>query len=111
MIELDFIHRVNRENKDIIIDRIALSETGILFVKPKDYTFEMIYRSAKGVHWDSQRNCLYHNAPQKWDALRWYEQIVSAVKDEYGGILKISPETIYVNIDDSLKNSLENFQE
>jgi len=71
----------------ISIEKISRNKDGILCVTPRDYTFDAIYRSAMGVHWNQHEGFLYHNPSVEWDILRWYRQIVSAVENEYGGLL------------------------
>ena len=93
---------------DVLIAKIALNDNGILYVKPINYSFPMIYRSAMGVHWDENKCCLFHNPPREWSVLRWYKQIVLAAKDEYGVTLKVCADTIYENIDAVMQKSIEN---
>ena len=89
------------EEKSISIEKITLAENGMLFVKPKDFSFDKIYRSAMGVHWDSKNFCLHPNHPidKEWRAIQWFGQIVAAVKNEYGIILKTDNNTVYENVD------------
>lgn len=87
---------------NILIEKISINKQGILCVKPKNYCFDKIYRSATGIHWDENEMILFHNPPCKWDAFRWYKQILLAVKSEYGKILVISADTIYENLNDDL---------
>jgi calcineurin-like phosphoesterase family protein len=91
----------------VYIEKIILNEAGILNVMPKDFFFDKIYRSAKGVHWNEKTCYLYHNPLQEWDTLQRYKQIVLAVKDEYGVTLRIDSETIYDNIDAELRIKIE----
>ena len=92
---------------DVLIEKIILNKEGVLFVKPKNYSFDMIYRSAMGVHWDKNESLLYHNLPKDWNNLRWYRQIISAVKGEYGVTLKVDSKTVYENIDEKVKTAIE----
>ena len=88
---------------DIFIEKISLHEDDILYVKPKGYFFEMLYRSTMGVHWDEPQKCLYHDPPKSWNTLQWYRQIIAAVENEYGITLKVCPETVFENIDEKIK--------
>ena len=59
---------------DILIEKITVDRDGILCVIPKiNFSFDKIYRSAMGVHWNEEKHYLYHNPPKEWDALRWYK--------------------------------------
>ena len=93
--------------KNVFIEKILLNHDGVLCLVPKDHDFRMIYRSARGVHWDDANNWLFHNPPQEWEPIQWYRHILSAVKNEYGVILKVCLDTVYENIDDKLRKSIE----
>jgi len=97
-----------KEMKKVLIEKIILNMDGILYIKPKKFRFDMIYRSAMGVHWDESASCLYHNPPQKWSPAQWYNQIIAAVKSEYGIELVTGSKTIYENISSELKEHIEN---
>jgi len=92
---------------DVFIEKISQNKEGILFIKPKGYSFSMIYRSAMGVQWDENTKSLYHNPTKDWDAIQWYKQILSAVKSEYGAELKVCSKTIYENIDEKTKTVIK----
>ena len=93
---------------NVFVEKITLDKTGILLVKPKNYSFDKIYRSAMGIYWDDKMCCLYHNPHGEWGVLRWYEQILSAVKSEYGATLMVCLNTVYENIDVDTKHRIEN---
>lgn len=93
---------------DILIEKIILNENGMLCVKPQSHSFNMIYRSSTGIHWNNEKKCLYHNMSQEWDTLKWFKQMILAVKSEYGVVLKINQNTIYENINEDLKAAIEN---
>jgi len=93
----------------VFIEKVYLDNGQILFVKPKSYSFEKVYRSAMGVNWDEHKCCLYQAHPSKeWSILRWFEQILLAVKSEYGITLKVYSDTIYENIETEIQKSIEN---
>jgi len=113
-INLPFYKRKSKECKDelaryVFVEKVALDENGILYVKPKNYSFEMIYRAAMSVYWQTEKLSLHCNFPidQEWDVLRCYKQILSAAKDEYGKILKVDSNTVYENIDNETKTKIE----
>lgn len=90
-------------------DRIAeirIDATGRLCVLPKKHSFPFIYRSGMEVHWDEDGKYLYSPPPREWPYIRWFQQIIAAVKEEYGCVLVITPETLWHDIDDTLKTSI-----
>ena len=86
----------------VLIERVSLDENCILSVKPKRESFDMIYRAAMGVRWNSDNNYLYFNTPigKEDDIVRLYQFIKKAVFEEYGKILKSDNKTVYVNINE-----------
>lgn len=58
------------------------------------------------VHWDEDGKYLYSPPPRDWSYIRWFQQIITAVKGEYGCALVITPETQWHNIDDTLKMAI-----
>ena len=93
----------------VFIEKVYLHNDQILFVKPKSYSFDKIYRSAMGVNWDENKCCLYQaQHSREWSILRWFKQILLAVKSEYGITLKVSSDTIYESIESEVQKSIEN---
>jgi hypothetical protein len=43
---------------------------------------------------------------REWHYIRWFQQIIAAVKGEYGCVLVITSETLWHNVDDTLKMSI-----
>ena len=95
---------------DEYIEKIIVNQNGTLSIQPKGRSFDMIYRSAMGVDWDAKELCLTHNPSEDWNAFLWYLQILDAVKSEYGVVLKLSPETSFVNIDDDTISRIKSSQ-
>ena len=89
------------------IEKVFLNEGGVICIKPQKRSFDMIYRSAMGVHWNEDGKYLSHTSPHDRTCLQWYEQIVNAVKGEYGIVLKTTPNTIYEGLDDSMIQAIE----
>jgi hypothetical protein len=90
-------------------DRIAeirIDATGRLCVVPETNSFPFIYRAAMEVHWDEKDKYLYSPPPREWPYIRWFQQIIAAVRGEYGCALVITSETLWQNIDDALKISI-----
>ena len=93
----------------VFIEKVYLDNDQILFVKPKSYSFDKVYRSAMGVDWDEHKCCLYQAHPSReWSILRWFDQILLAVKNEYGITLKVCSDTNYENIGFEVQKSIEN---
>ena len=92
----------------IFIEKVYLDNSQILFVKPKNYSFDKVYRSAMGVNWDENKCCLYQaQTSREWSILGWFKQILSAVKSEYGISLQLCSDTIYENIEAEVQKSME----
>jgi hypothetical protein len=92
------------QNKNIA--EIQIDSAGRLCVLPMSTSFEQIYRAAMQVHWDNVGKYLYSPSPGEWSYERWFQQILAAVKEEYGSVLTITPETRWRNVDDSLKSTI-----
>ena len=90
------------------IVEIRIDSNERLLVKPEKEVFDLIYRCACGVGWEKEGNCLFSPKPEKFTYIDWYGQIISAVKSEYGCQLKITSETVWVNIPDDIKSGITN---
>jgi hypothetical protein len=85
------------------ITEIGIDDIGRLYIKPENKKFTMIWRSATEVHWDEKDNFLYSPKPREWTYLMWYKQIASAILNEYGCKLIITPDTRWISVPDDLK--------
>ncbi len=92
--------------QDDIIE-IGIDKSDRLYIKPKTEKFSMIYRSAAEVHWDSVGLFLYSPKPRDWSYLDWYKHMTSLIKTDCNCQLTLSENTIWVNIDESLKNEIQ----
>jgi integron cassette Hfx-like protein len=88
------------------ITEIRVDATGRLCVVPKANSFPLIYRAAMEVHWDEKGKYLYSPPRREWTYVRWFQQIIAAVKGEYGCALVITSETVWKNVDDAAKLSI-----
>jgi hypothetical protein len=61
-----------------------------------DYT--AVYRDASSVRWDEQSREFYVLPSARLDTVGQFKQILGAVQREYGRILRITPETRFVNV-------------
>jgi hypothetical protein len=85
------------------IAEIRIDATERLCVVPESNSYQYIYRAAMEVQWDNKGQYLYSPKPREWSYAQWFQQIIAAVKQEYGCTLVITPGTRWQNIDDSLK--------
>ena len=93
--------------QDVVISEIGIDEDGRLWVAPQGNTsFEMIFRSGKEVHWDSDRKRLFSPRPREWTYPRWFEQILAAVAEEYGASLKLTRATVWRNVPEDLQAAI-----
>src|SRR5690348_13207601 len=92
------------------IEEIGLDTQGHLFVRPAAATpqeFDLIYRDASGIRWDSTLRALHAYEPERWDALTLYRQIIAAVRREYGVVLEITPNTRWSGTSGELRASIQ----
>ena len=85
---------------------VGIDQEGRLFIKPEKSKFPLIYRSATEVHWDNRKNILYSPKPREWSYIDWYRYIVTTVNSECGCKLKLTSETIWISIPDTIKQEL-----
>jgi hypothetical protein len=85
------------------IAEIRIDATERLCVVPQSNSFPYIYRAAMEVRWDDKGRYLYSPKPREWSYEHWFQQIIAAVKQEYGCTLVITPATRWQNVDASLK--------
>ncbi len=92
------------ENIEII--KIEIDDLGKLSVTPIlnwNNLFQFIYRTATGVQWIENSKCFMSPVPKEWSHLDWYANIVTSVISEMGVKLKVTPDTEWFNVPDSLK--------
>ena len=90
---------------DEIIE-IGIDELERLYLKPKNETFTLIYRTATEVHWDNQNQFLYTPKPKDWSYLDWYKHIIKVTKEECYCDLILNEKTIFKNINSELKEAI-----
>lgn len=88
------------------ISEVRIDAAGRLCVTPQTTEFTHIYRSSMEVHWDSEGGFLHSPSPREWSYLQWFEQIVAAVKAEYGCSLSITSFTRWESVDPGLKEAI-----
>jgi hypothetical protein len=89
------------------IAQVRIDETGSLYVKPVEGDFAHIYRAAMEVNWSSNQLALFSPKPREWSYARCFQQIVTAVEQEYGVNLVLTPSTEWREIPDSLRHEIE----
>ncbi|NOZ47124.1 MAG: hypothetical protein GXO79_10135 [Chlorobi bacterium] len=90
------------------IASIEIDHQGRLNIKPKSEKFNLIYRTATEVHWNSDNQTLYSPKPRDWTYLEWFKHIVKVVKEECFCELNIAEETKWINIPSELKKRMKN---
>jgi hypothetical protein len=88
------------------IKKIWIDESTRLCIQPLNSSFEMVYRSAMGVYWNASKQYLYLLSVGSLSLFDWYQQIITAVAQEYGCRLFITDSTQWENIDETLKLSI-----
>jgi hypothetical protein len=96
-------------SKWIPIQEIGIDADGHLFLRPRidpPENLEFVWRDASGIRWDSKSRVLHAAEPARWGHLRLYQQIVSAIRNEYGNSLLLTPETRWTHMPEDLKASI-----
>jgi hypothetical protein len=89
------------------IREVFIDSEGKLRVYPHDCSYDFIYRSVCGVHWNSEGHFLYSPAPQEMSYPDWFSQIICAVDSEYGDILRLSVDTTWGDLRGLKKEDFE----
>lgn len=84
------------------IAEVGIDPGGSLYVKPDGEAFPMVYRAAMQVGWDAQNERLFSPKPIEWTYRQWFNQIASAVFDEYGVKLCLASDTVWTDVPDTL---------
>lgn len=88
---------------DDTICEVGINDEGGLYVRPSSATFEFIYRAAMEVNWDQDNRCLFGPKPRAWTYVDWFKLIVAAAGDEYGIELRLTPQTTWSNVSDTIR--------
>ncbi|OGD67388.1 hypothetical protein A2442_02685 [Candidatus Campbellbacteria bacterium RIFOXYC2_FULL_35_25] len=94
-----YLNRIKIEN----IAEIKIDSSGRLFVRPEKRIFDLIYKGVYPVSWDDNNKFLYYPNPEKMTYMETYSEILAAVLNEYDCRLKLTPNTVWVNIPDNIK--------
>lgn len=96
--------------KDEIIS-IEIDKLFRLNTKPKSVSFNMIYRTATEIHWNTQSKTLYSPKPIDQTYLEWFKHILKVTKDECYCELSITEQTEWINIPNELKKEITKGQQ
>lgn len=84
---------------------IAIDDQGRLCVTPLSVTFPYIYREAMDVGWDAVGRFLFSPIPKEWSYGRWFQQIISATKEQ-GCELVLSEATVWISVPDLVRKEI-----
>jgi hypothetical protein len=88
------------------IAEVGIDPAGSLYIRPKTETFPYIYRAGMGISWDANCDRLFSPNAGDWSYATRFAQIRSAVKDEYGILLALSPATIW-SLPEDVRSTIE----
>ncbi len=88
------------------ISKIQIDESGRLCIQPEAVEFQHIYRAGMQVNWDDHGKFLYSPQPREWAYDKWFSQMIEAVQDEYRRTLVLTEQTLWQDIEPSLKMRL-----
>ena len=73
---------------------------------PLSADYASIYRDASSVRWDEDSRSLYTLPVKDWTSIDCYKQILSAVANEYGDQLVLTPNTLLTRIPADVENEI-----
>ena len=94
--------------REVAIAEVGLDDEQRVFVRPAEGDFEHVYRAAMEVYWDKASRHLSHpQPPRDWTPVRWFQQIVAAVADEYGVLLKLNAHSTWIAVPTDVRTAIE----
>jgi hypothetical protein len=96
--------------ESIAISVVEVDPAGTLRLRPNIGTaenYEHIYRTALAVRWLREERMLTTISLHSWPQSRCFRQILEAVRSEYGQILKLTPDTQWVNVSSEDRTTIE----
>ena len=94
--------------REVAITEVGLDDERRVFIRPVEGDFEHVYRSAMEVYWDRQTRRLSNpRRPRDWTPVQWFQQIVAAIADEYGVLLKLNTRTTWTAVPADLQSAIE----
>ncbi len=88
------------------IAEVRIDEQGRLCVVPASSFFPYIYREAMEVHWDDSGRFFYSPKPREWSYARWFQQILSAAKEQ-SSVFSLTSTTAWSGVPDSVRAEIE----
>ena len=82
-----------------------------LMIVPASESFDHIYRDASGIRWNRDFHALVAYEPDRWTHDGLFEQILFAVRNEYGVELFIDAETTMDSLSDQKFNQLKSISD
>jgi hypothetical protein len=100
--------------EDEIVE-IGIDSEERLYVRPRNETFEYIWRAAMEINWDPVRGVLYGSKPRPPEHLGlsyagWFRQVLMAAEGECGVRLKLTAQTVWSGVPDALRSEIESTQ-
>jgi hypothetical protein len=94
----------------LAIEEVGLDEGAGLFVRPAlapSEDFRFIWRTATGIRWSDRLRGLYAAEPGRWSPLELFEEMVKAVRDEYGRSLVVTRDTRWLGVPLDLQTQMQ----
>jgi hypothetical protein len=90
------------------IREILVDDQGHLLVRPTipEVDYDLIYRAAAGIRWEAKLQAFVAYEPDRWEHAMLFQQIVMAVRNEYGDCLLVSNETRWTNVPDEIRKTI-----
>ena len=90
------------------IREILIDDQGHLLVRPRtpEVDYELVYRDASGIRWERTLQGFVAYQPDRWEHAMLFQQIVMAVRNEYGDCLLVSNETCWTNVPDEIRKTI-----
>lgn len=91
----------------IDVAEVRVDERRRLCVMPSHGDYPDVRRAALEVRWDPAGRFFYSPAPRDWSYPRWFDQIATAVRREYGTRLTLTEHTRWVNVSETARRAME----
>ena len=88
------------------IEKVDIDDVDGLRVRPRNESFPYIYRDASGIRWNAEHFALVASEPSDWEVHELFQQILFAVRNEYGANLYVSHETDFADGLEEQRNTL-----
>ena len=80
------------------IAEIAIDAEGRLCIRPESLEFPFIHRAAMQVGWNAAERQLFSPTPKDRSLADWFEQMLAAVREEYGVTLALAANTTWRDV-------------